>query len=90
MLFASREIAFRVKHLGMTYTQIAADAEVSITTVINLEKGKTKHPQFRTLVPILMAMGFEFDAIASEAVQMGGLEVLSSGKVVQMKRDKKK
>lgn len=61
MQFAAREIRFRVDFLRDTYNNIAAEAGVSGSTVAKLGKGRTKHPQARTLLPILLVCGFEFD-----------------------------
>lgn len=85
--FAAREIRFRIKFLGQTCASIARDASlgdenIAPSTVSKLANGETKHPQARTLIAILMALGFDFDVVKLEVAETTKPTIGDDGKVV--------
>lgn len=59
--FTGREIRFMVDYLGLPQSELGRRAGVSASSIGNLYHGRTKHPQIRTVFPILAMLDLEFD-----------------------------
>jgi DNA-binding phage protein len=47
---------------GANYSKIAADADLSVTTVMHIASGTTQYPRLRTIIRLLGALGWDIYA----------------------------